>query len=128
MIVGIHQPNYLPYLGFFDKIRRSDIFVILDDAQFSKGDFHNRNRIKTSTGAKWITIPIIEPFKPINETYINYNVKNGKFVWNDSHLFLLKENYQKAPFFDTIFPGLEEIYYTHKEKLYQKMEIGRAHV
>lgn len=41
MIIGIHQPNYLPYLGFFDKMKRSDIFVIYDDAQFEKGEFQH---------------------------------------------------------------------------------------
>lgn len=117
MILGIHQPNYLPYLGFFDKMRRSDIFVILDDAQFSKGDFHNRNRIKTSTGPKWITVPVSETFRPINETYINYSVKYGKLGWIDYHLHLIKENYKNALFFDTIYPGIKEIYCRHYEKL-----------
>lgn len=59
MIVGIHQPNYLPYLGFFDKLRKSDVFVIYADAQFNKGDFQHRNRIRIfdierSSGFNWI--------------------------------------------------------------------------
>lgn len=110
MIIGIHQPNYLPYLGFFDKIRRSDIFVILDDAQFSKGDFHNRNRIKTANGSKWVTIPVIESFKPINETHINFDLKFGKSSWNEYHLNLIQENYKKALFFNKLFPRFKEFY------------------
>jgi len=117
MTIGIHQPNYLPYLGFFDKIRRSDIFVILDDAQFSKGDFHNRNRIKTSSGSKWITVPVVESFKPINNTYINNQLRFDKLKWSDYHLSLLNENYRKALCFNSVFPKLSEIYSQQYEYL-----------
>ena len=117
MTIGIHQPNYLPYLGFFDKVKKSDLFVILDDAQFSKGDFHNRNRIKTSNGSKWITIPVSEAFKPINRTKINNELRFGRLIWSDYHLSLFKENYRKAPSFDFLFPKLQEIYSQHYECL-----------
>ena len=59
MTVTIHQPEYLPYLGFFDRIAKSDVFVILDNAQFQKGGFINRNKINTATGWQWITVPLI---------------------------------------------------------------------
>ena len=54
MIVSIHQPNYLPWIGFFDKIKRSDVFVLLDDVQFPRGKKHfgHRNKIKTNAGEK----------------------------------------------------------------------------
>ena len=60
MIVSIHQPNYLPWLGYFDKIKQSDIFVVFDDVQFPRGKKHfgHRNQIKTNTGKKWLTVPI----------------------------------------------------------------------
>ena len=58
MIVAIHQPNYLPYLGFFDKMIKSDVFVIYDDAQFNKSDFQHRNRIRIYEGWKWLTVPV----------------------------------------------------------------------
>ena len=58
MIVAGHQPNYLPWLGFFDKMRRSDIFIIEDDVQYGHNGFVNRNRIKTQHGAKWLTVPV----------------------------------------------------------------------
>src|SRR5438132_11468270 len=59
MIVTIHQPNYLPYLGFFHKMANADVLVLYDTAQYSKQlGFHNRNRIKTPQGAQWLTVPV----------------------------------------------------------------------
>ena len=57
--VGILQPGYLPWLGFFEQLYRCDVFVIYDDVQFEKGSWRNRNRIKTSTGVQWLTVPVL---------------------------------------------------------------------
>lgn len=60
-MLSAHQPAYLPWLGYFDKIRRSDVFVILDDVQFSarsKDNYVNRNRVKGPAGAEWLTVPV----------------------------------------------------------------------
>ena len=60
MTVSIHQPNYLPWLGYFDKIKNSDCFVIFDDVQFPRGKNHfgHRNYIKTNAGKKWLTVSV----------------------------------------------------------------------
>ena len=58
MIVSIHQPQYLPWLGYFDKIDRADVFVLLDTVQYKKNEWQNRNRIKTARGAQWLTVPV----------------------------------------------------------------------
>jgi len=59
MIAAIHQPEHFPYIGFFQKMKQSDIFVILDDAKFSKGNFHNRNRFLNKNGVEeWFTIQV----------------------------------------------------------------------
>ena len=63
MTVSIHQPNYLPWIGYFNKIVRSDTFVIFDDVQFpvgKKGFFGNRNKIKTNNGELWLTVPVLD--------------------------------------------------------------------
>lgn len=117
MIIAIHQPNYLPYLGFFDKMLKADHFIILDDAQFSKGDFHNRNRINTIAGPKWLTIPVKCSFIPIKDIVINNEHLFSGMKWTEYHLKLIKDNYLKTKFFKILFIRLEEIYKKEYKKL-----------
>ena len=106
MIVSIHQPQYLPWLGYFDKIQRSDIFVFLDDVQFKKNEWQNRNKIKTSEGWQWLSIPVIHRFtQRISEVEINNTVQ-----WGRKHLNALVTNYSKAPFFDDHIEFFEQTY------------------
>ena len=95
MIVSIHQPQYLPWLGYFDKISKSDVFVLLDNVQFKKNEWQNRNRIKTARGWQWLTVPVIHKFsQKIYEVKINNTVH-----WGKKHLNTLVTNYSKAAFF-----------------------------
>ena len=106
MIVSVHQPQYLPWLGYFDKIRRADFFVLLDNVQFKKNEWQNRNRIKTAQGWQWLTVPVKYKFPQlINEVIINNTVK-----WQHKQRQAILSNYKKAPcyhyldaFFDEIF-------------------------
>lgn len=109
MIVGIHQPNYLPYLGFFDKMNKSDIFIIYDDAQFNKGDFQHRNRIRIHNGSKWLTIPVDKKHEPINQIHIlnESMIKNEK--WNFHHSTQIFDNYKDSDFFPDYYEGLSAI-------------------
>ncbi len=93
--VAIHQPNYLPYLGFFHKLSLVDTFVLYDTAQFSKNDFHNRNRIKTPSGTAWLTVPVSRPaLRPIREVRIS-----AATSWADRHLKSIEANYSRAAYF-----------------------------
>lgn len=95
MIISIHQPQYLPWLGYFDKIDRSDIFVFLDNVQFKKNEWQNRNKIKTAQNWQWLSVPVIHKFtQKICEVEINNTVQ-----WGKKHLNALITNYSKAPFF-----------------------------
>lgn len=104
MIVSIHQPNYLPWAGLIHKIASSDLFVIFDDVQLARGkSFVLRTKIKTSGGAKWITVPVKEKSHmiPINNVKIN-----NETDWKEEHWNKIFENYKEAPFFQqnsTIF-------------------------
>ena len=112
--VMIRQPGYMPNVGFFKKIQSSDIFVFLDDVQFSKGSFDNRNRIKTSIGEVWITVPLTRPVfgKNLNELLISYETD-----WQQDHCNKIHENYRSAPYFSSYWSDIEKIL-THKyEKL-----------
>jgi len=106
MIVSIHQPQYLPWLGYFDKIDRSDIFVFLDDVQFKKNEWQNRNKIKTAKGWQWITVPVIHKFpQEIRQVEINNNID-----WERQHLNSLTINYNKAPYFGDYIDFFETAY------------------
>jgi len=102
MIVAAHQPQYLPWLGYFDKIDRADVFVLLDDVQFKKNEWQNRNRIKTAQGWQWLTVPVLYKYpQRIAEVAINNTVK-----WQHKHSQAILTNYRKAPFYeflDTVF-------------------------
>ncbi|MBI4721416.1 MAG: WbqC family protein [Candidatus Stahlbacteria bacterium] len=93
MICAIHQPQYLPYLGFFDKIRQADVFVLLDNCQFKKNEWQNRNRIRDKEGWQWLTVPVIQRFgQSINEVKIN-NTLN----WRHKHIQAILLNYPQSP-------------------------------
>jgi hypothetical protein len=96
MIVAGHQPNYLPYLGFFDKMRQCDLFIIEDNVQFEYQGFTNRNKIMTSNGVKWLSVPIEHANKSmlINEVKI---ANKGEPQWGKRHWLSLKCNYCKTP-------------------------------
>jgi hypothetical protein len=110
MIVGIHQPNYLPYLGFIDKLKKSDVFIIYDDAQFSKGDFQHRNRIRIYHGWEWLTIPVEKKHIPINQIKIKNDVKISNMNWQEAHVKEIHDNYRKAPFYPKYEKDIQRIY------------------
>jgi len=113
--IGIHQPNYIPWIGFFYKIHKSDIFIFHDDIQFSKSGGHNYRNIKTHVGLKRLKIPV-DYSHPEN---INQIILKDQLKWRNDHLRHIKLAYQKAEYFDQIFPDLEKCYaaktkYLHK--------------
>lgn len=106
MTVSIHQPSFLPYLGFFRKVFLSDTFVIYDTAQYPKNDWHNRNRIKTHRGVEWITVPVS---CHLGDNFLVAKPANTTFV--ESHLEKIKQAFLNAPYYETIFPKLRDVYH-----------------
>ncbi len=106
MRVTIHQPQYLPWLGYLDKIDQADLFIVLDTVQFKKNEWQNRNRIRTSTGWQWLTVPVLQHFgQRITDVAINPTAS-----WQAQHLRALEVHYARAPFRDRYLPGLRRIY------------------
>jgi hypothetical protein len=106
MVCAIHQPNYLPYPGFFDKILKSDVFIIYDTAQFRKNNFQNRNRVCSPDGWKWLTVPVKHSFgQMIKEVEIENPLKALKSNW-----MKIQTLYGKAPFFKQHSGTLGNIY------------------
>lgn len=107
MKVAIIQSNYIPWRGYFDIIDDVDLFVFYDDVQYTKGDWRNRNKIKTSKGAAWLTVPVdYSPRQPLKiyETKIKYCTK-----WNEEHIRKLHLWYGKAPYFSLYFEELADL-------------------
>jgi hypothetical protein len=107
-IVAIHQPNYIPWLGYFFKIYRAHKFVFLDTVLYSNGSFTNRNSIKTPNGSAWLTIPVLKSGR--SGQLISEVETNNVCRWEARHLATLRSNYGKAPFFKEVFPVLEPHY------------------
>ena len=119
MRIAIIQSCYIPWKGFFDLIGRCDQYVIYDSAQFSKGRWHNRNRIKTANGPKWLTIPVATAGRltqAIDEVQISE-------TWADRHWQSIRLSYNRAPFFND-FEGLVKSWYERAEKAELLTEIN----
>ncbi len=99
-MLSAHQPCYLPWLGFFDKVRRSDTFVLLDDVQFSTGrdNYVNRVRVKSPAGVKWLTLPL-DMAGHLDKSIAEMTVLPG---WREQHLRTLREYYRGAPHLDIL--------------------------
>ena len=115
MILSVHQPQYLPYSGFFDKIAKSDVFVFLDDFQYKKREFQNRNRVRTGSGGQWLTVPVIaggKYFQKINEVKIDNSAR-----WQKKHWAAIRQNYSKADYFCDFSGFFENLYAKEWTKL-----------
>lgn len=106
----ILQPSYIPWRGFFDQIRRADVFVFYDDVQYDKHGWRNRNQIKTKQGKQWLTIPVIAKGAVSDGVLIRDVRIAPNSGWADKHHKTLKQSYAKAPFFAQQEPLLSEIY------------------
>lgn len=110
MIAAIHQPNYLPWLGYFYKILRSDVFIILDDAQYTKNSYINRTRIKTPSGPQWLTVPVLSKGRygqAIHEVEID-----SKTRWWIKQMKTIEFTYSRSPNFSRFWPSLHDIFST----------------
>jgi hypothetical protein len=108
MIISIHQPAYLPWLGYFDKIIRSDVFIYLDTVQLEKNSYSYRNKIKTPQGSTWLTVPL-KMKGHTNNLIKDMDIDNSKH-WKKKHLKNIFYNYKKSSFFDELYPKIENLY------------------
>ena len=107
MIISIHQPAYLPWLGYLEKIKRSDIFVFLDTVAYDKNSFDNRNRILIDEKEHWLTIPMATAGK-FGQTY--QQISPATDEWMKSHPKTIQYAYHKAPNFFEYFPKIQSAY------------------
>lgn len=102
----ILQPSFLPWRGFFDLIYKSDVFVFLDDVQYDKHSWRNRNCIKTPQGIQWITVPILTGGR-FPQQLLETEICNQR-AWAAKMLKTIAQNYIKSPYFEVYYPALAQ--------------------
>jgi len=112
--VAISQPNYLPWIGYFDLISNVDAFVILDDAQYTRRDWRNRNRFKTISGVSWLSVPV--EAKQHQGLKIN-DVKTCGLKWMEKHWNFIHHNYSKSPYYKNVSEVLKPFYFQNSETI-----------
>jgi len=111
--VAIHQPQYLPWLGYLDKLDRADVFVLLDTVQFKKNEWQNRNRIRTAQGWQYLTVPVLHEFpQRLDSVRIN-----NQADWRRKHAQALETHYGKAPYYGRYAPVFQELLARDWERL-----------
>jgi hypothetical protein len=116
-IVAIHQPNFFPWLGYFEKIARSDVFILLDDVQFPKtgGVWSNRVKVLINGEGRWLTAPVDRSFH--GTRYINQMSFTSREDWRGKLLKTLVAAYRRAPCFDEAFAILEPLIRNPEENI-----------
>ena len=105
--IAVLQSNYIPWKGYFDIIHDVDEFIIGDDVQYTKGDWRNRNQIKTPDGLLWLTIPVLQSGRSM-QSIKSVEIKDKH--WARKHLDTIKSNYSHAPYFSTYKRWLTTMY------------------
>ncbi len=129
--VAILQPSYLPWLGFFEQMSRVDQFVLLDDVQYTRRDWRNRNKVRVNEGWAWLTVPVLQKSR-FSQSLLETRIDNS-VSWRRKHLETLRQHYGKAPYFEKYFPRCQQIYaqdweflfdLCHETILFLKEEMG----
>jgi hypothetical protein len=105
--VAIVQSSYIPWKGYFDLVHSVDEFILLDEVQYTRRDWRNRNRIKTATGPMWLTVPVAttgQYLEPINRIAI------ADAGWASRHWRTIATSYARAPYFERYAAALEDLY------------------
>lgn len=115
MIISVHQPQYIPWLGYFDKIDKSDCFVFLDTVQYKKREYQNRNRVRTKDSWIWLTVPVNT--KGLSEQPLCDVMIDNDIDWAQEHNKSLKSWYGRASNFKEHYPFFQAVYEKKWERL-----------
>jgi hypothetical protein len=112
VIVAAHQPHYFPWLGYVHKMAQADLFIVMDDLQYEKDNFQNRNRIKVNNCSAWLTVPLERGSQAdlICDKLIRNDGVSAKEHWQRRTWATLQIHYGKAPHFSRYAAELEELY------------------
>jgi hypothetical protein len=118
VIVAIHQPHYLPWLGYLHRMAEVDLFVLLDHVQFERRNYQNRSTIRMNGEARWLTVPVMQQSQKerIDEKQVDNRIAGAK-AWPLGHFLTLRHAYGRAGYFGTYAPALQAIYDRRWERL-----------
>jgi len=111
MIVAAHQPHFMPWLGYLDKLAKADLFVVMDDLQYEAQNFQNRQRLKLQSGAPWLTVPLERGNQ--SDRICDKRIDNSGSVkqhWQRRTWLTIEHNYCRSPFFETYAPALRDVF------------------
>ena len=121
MRVGVIQSSFIPWRGYFDFIASVDLFVFHDDLQFTKGDWRNRNRIKTPQGTRWLTVPV--HYRSVAQRICDTAIDEST-DWLGKHRRLWQAHYRNAPYFRDVLEILHEATQVQKEPTISALNIA----
>jgi hypothetical protein len=113
--VSVHQPNFLPWLKLLDKVLASDVYVAYDTAQYTKSEYHARQKVRRHTGTAWLSVPVRHvrgTFQPIQDVRVD-----NTQPFRRRHLQVLRTSYEDTPYFHEVFPLIETVYARGQERL-----------
>ena len=114
MKVAIHQPHFLPWLGYLHRMAQADLFVLLDHVQFERRNYQNRTMIRLADQGHWLTVPVVQNSQ--KERIVDKLVDNrldGTKWWSANHFATLRHAYRAAPFFDVYAQSMQRLFETN---------------
>jgi len=118
MIVAIHQPHFLPWLGYLHRMAQADLFVLLDHVQFERRNYQNRTLFRINGESRWLSVPVVQ--RSQKETIVEKEVDNrleGSKWWAQAHLLTLRHAYGRAGFYGSHAPALHKLLDTRWQRL-----------
>ena len=125
MKVAIHQPHFLPWLGYLHRMAQADLFVLLDHVQFERRNYQNRTMIRLADQGHWLTVPVVQNSQ--KERIVDKLVDNrldGTKWWSANHFATLRHAYRAAPFFDVYAPSMQRLFETKWQRLVDINQAG----
>jgi len=118
--IAIIQPSYIPWKGYFDMIQKSEVFVFLDDVQYSKNTWRNRNKIKAPNGTIWLTIPV--HYQSLHTNICDISIVTTS-NWQKKHLRAITLNYAKASYYEVYVEKIKAILFEKRFETISKLDI-----
>ena len=119
LIVTVHQPHYMPWLGYLHRMARADLFIVLDHVQFERGNYQNRTMIRVNGEPRWLTVPVVQRSQKerIAEKQIDNALAGTPRWWSSAHFQTIRHAYREAPFGARYLPELRRILETRWERV-----------